>query len=142
MHPIVKAVASLAVSAVLALGVTSVIAPEAHASTRGCPYDSFCIYPENAYWNNNHPSFVFYPIWPHPFPVAMTPHVVYDIHGQYGTHKVYNNSYCFKVQLMSGHGGGGRTLLIVNGGRSYDTNLTPVNSVVIWEAVGLCTFGP
>jgi hypothetical protein len=102
---------------------------------RGCPWDAFCIYPQKAGWNNDHPSYVFY-MWYPPHQWG-TPHVWYNLHGQYGIHKVYNNTGCATVSMNKGYNGAGSSAgPYVFEGKSYDWDLTPYNSVTLWDDHG------
>jgi hypothetical protein len=90
--------------------------------------------PRNAYWNNNHPSYIMRPDWG-----RYDDHQWWNLKGQVGIHKVFNNATpgggVFQyVTLNSGYNGagpgrGGRTIAA---GKSYDLDLGPVNSVTIW----------
>ncbi|WP_043265322.1 hypothetical protein [Streptomyces sp. CT34] len=115
-------VARVATALVFAVGgLTTVAATGAQAATpqQGCPDGAVCIYPQNAGWNNGHPSDVYYSFGPH------------NISNQTGIHRIYNN--------QTGNAGM-RTCTGANGqgceGRlpanNYiDKDMTPINSIVL-----------
>jgi hypothetical protein len=133
----IKTLTTLTVSALAALTMAIALAPAAEArEQRGCPTNAFCIYPQNAYWNNNHPSFIMRPDYG-----RFDDHEWWNLSNQFGIHKVFNNAtpgggFWQYVTLNSGYNGGGPGLggRGIAAGKSYDLNLTPVNSVTVWWA--------
>jgi hypothetical protein len=131
----IKAATVLTLSALAALTITLALAPAAEAQEqRGCPSESFCIYPQNAYWNNNHPSYIMRPDYG-----TYDDHQNWNLSHQVGIHKVFNNATpgggtWQYVALNSGDNGAGPGLggHGIAAGKSYDLELTPVNSITIW----------
>lgn len=118
--------------------------PAAHAAdsaVHGCPSGAVCIYPENAGWNNDHPSVE---LWSG----------IHNLSNEYGSHIVLNNQYAtdnagyWSAVFCYGYAGpnprcSGTSLApyyvqpwsysSVSGG-SYGTfNLTPINSISLYE---------
>lgn len=111
-------VALPAVAVAAAVGVT---APAEAASSHGCPSGYVCIYPQNAGWNNNKPEQPLY-----------YRYGWYNLHGQLGTHRVFDNQTGgASVFLCYGYGGTGGYATQIPAPRVQDLNLTPINSIVL-----------
>jgi hypothetical protein len=130
----IKGFTWLAISAFVALTMTLAVTPQAGATVqRGCPTNAFCIYAQNAYWDGNRPSYIMSPDLG-----TYYDHQWWNLKNQVGTHKVFTNTdsrYAFsltKVTLNRGYNGGGPVLGVVEAGKSYDLDLTEVNSVTVW----------
>jgi hypothetical protein len=126
-------ISSVAVALVLCAAAVS--APAAQATVHGCPSYSVCIYPEDAGWNHDHPSL---PPFAAAFPGSLD-HVWYNLSGQFGTHKIFNNAYCMRVVLNTGYNGGGEHRFPLEYGHSADRDLTKINSITLWAlSTGAC----
>jgi hypothetical protein len=128
MRKLIKTMTWLSLVAVLGLAALLTSAPAAQASgvsQRGCPAEAFCIYPENAYWNNNHPSNIY------TGRPDLDKHYWVNLHNQVGVHKVFNNMSCAYVSLNLGYNGASPKLYVFRG-ESYDWKLTPYNSITVW----------
>ncbi|MFE0471346.1 hypothetical protein ACFW2V_06955 [Streptomyces sp. NPDC058947] len=111
------AAAASAAAALLMLGAVETQAATA-ASSYGCPDGAFCIYPQNAGFNNNVPSHVYW---------SQGVHRLYD---QYGTHMIYNNQTDgWKVDICGNSNG--TNCWTINQGYANEIDLGPVNSVVL-----------
>ena len=112
----------------MTFGLAAVLTPAtAQASgivQRGCPAEAFCMYPRNAYWNNNHPSHI-YSKRP-----DLDKHYVVNMRNLIGTHKVFNNMSCAYVSLNLGYNGAQPTKYIRQG-QSFDLDLTRYNSFTV-----------
>jgi hypothetical protein len=129
MRLFVKAAAGLVTAAIM-LGAPILSTAEAGTTARhGCAAYHFCIYPQNAGWNHDHPSPGL--SFDGAFPGGLD-HYWRNLSGQIGTHKVFNNGYCIKVVLNEGYNGGGAHRPPILDGRSYDWDLTPINSITVW----------
>jgi hypothetical protein len=123
----------LTLSGLATLTVALALVPTADATTqRGCPTDAFCIYAQNAYWNNDHPSYIM-----RPFNLGFSDHQWWNLKNQVGIHKVFNNAtpnggIWVNVWLNRGYNGAGPVLRDIAPGKSYDLDLTKVNSVTLW----------
>jgi hypothetical protein len=127
MRLFVKAAAGLVTAAIM-LGAPVLSTAEAGTTARhGCPAYHFCIYPQNAGWNEDRPSASYDGAFP-----GGSDHYWRNLSGQYGIHKVFNNGYCIKVWLNTGYNGGGSHPLTILEGRSYDYKLTRINSITVW----------
>lgn len=89
------------------------------ATVHGCPSGYVCIYPQNAGWNNDHPSNTYYN------------YGCYKLYNQYGTHRVLNNQtgYAPTDGYTSSNCSTGFSYYIASGGAWADVDLTPVNSI-------------
>lgn len=100
---------------------TSASAAPTAGEQEGCPSGDVCIYPQNAGWNGGHPeSGGFY-----------YSYRSYNLSGQFGTHRVYNNQYGGAVaRTCTGYNGQGcQGNLYQN--TYIDKDLTPINSIVL-----------
>lgn len=121
--------------ATTAVALTSALAvvPTADAKVQqGCPTDAFCIYAQNAYWNEGRPSYIM-----RPFNSGFYDHQSWNLKNQVGIHKVFNNAtpgggIWVNVWLNRGYNGAGPVLRDIGPGHSYDLDLTKVNSVTLW----------
>ena len=57
----------------------STVSPPPTGTYQGCPSGAVCIYPQDAGWNNGHPSDSYYSYGPH------------NLVNQFGTHRIFNN---------------------------------------------------
>lgn len=91
------------------------------STDHGCPSGDVCIYPEGAGWNGDHPeSSGFYYNYGY-----------YNLSGQYGTHRVFNNQYGgATMRLCTNYGGTGCGSALA-AGKYEDANLTPINSITL-----------
>jgi hypothetical protein len=127
-----------AAAALLIGALVGFAAPAQAATVHGCPHGAVCIYPQNAGWNNDHPS------------VTMYSYGAHNLSNQIGNHYVLNNQYDdggFPVIAVLCYGYNGTNcddnLTIYQWDRSTargvswnNYNLTPINSVI------LSVFGP
>lgn len=89
-----------------------------NGTIHGCPVGWACIYPENAGWNGDHPSLMYYY------------YGVYQLSNQFGDHYLYNNQTGGAwFYLCSDWNGNSCPIYVPNGGPGYHANLTPINSV-------------
>ncbi|MFC8914963.1 hypothetical protein E2C00_17055 [Streptomyces sp. WAC05374] len=89
------------------------------ASSYGCPSGAFCIYPQNAGWNNGVPSNVYWSRGVHP------------LYNQYGTHTVFNNQTDgWKVEFCYNANGTDCPWLI-GPGWAGDIDLEEMNSIIL-----------
>ena len=107
------------VAALLSLVATASASPGLRPNDHGCPRGYVCIYPRDAGWNNNHPSYRFYY------------YGVHNLHNQFGTHRVFNNQYdqasanlCPRYNTCFLEG-----MAWIRASEWGDYNLTPVNSI-------------
>ncbi len=124
------------VAATVGLGVQT--PANATTTVHGCPSGAFCIYPQNAGWNNNKPSYEFFSYGAH------------NLSNQVGHHYVLNNQYNdpqgnpVTADLFTGYNGTGvdsatyyqYSRSTAEGVSWGNPDLTPINSVV------LSVFGP
>ncbi|WP_406738114.1 hypothetical protein OG365_17170 [Streptomyces sp. NBC_00853] len=111
--------ATVAATAVLALGTGVLAASPAHAagSWHGCPSGAVCIYPQDAGWNNDRPSQVYW-------------EGVYRLYGQEGTHFVVNNQTGGWVdRLCYDSYGSNCDAYVQPPGTTWQLNLSPMNSI-------------
>ncbi|MEU2062450.1 hypothetical protein [Streptomyces sp. NPDC013455] len=112
-----------AATTAMAIGALALTGTPAQASTtagtvHGCPSGAFCIYPQNAGWNNDRPSYVYWS-------------GVYNLDNQIGNHTVFNNQTDgWVVDLCIGSDGNDCRWYMIEG--AYSTlDLTSINSVVL-----------
>lgn len=129
-----KLLYAAAATLVTGVGIAATTAPaNAAGAVHGCPYGAVCIYPQNAGWNNNHPS------------VEYWSYGVHNLSNQVGKHVVLNNQYPDGtgwpvVALFTGYNATGKATEEYAPyneqpfqGESWATvDLTPINSISMW----------
>ncbi|MFE0193061.1 hypothetical protein [Streptomyces sp. NPDC059008] len=121
MRRIMKTAAALtfAVGALATVGAAGAQAAPAAAS-HGCPSGAVCVYPQNAGWNGDRPSHVYYSYGAH------------NLSGQVGRHYVFNNQTGgAKARTCTGYNGTGDCQGFMDPGYYVDKDLTPINSIVL-----------
>ncbi|MDJ0385170.1 hypothetical protein [Streptomyces sp. G-G2] len=118
-----KKIVFLAASGALALGLAASVAPTATASVtdswHGCPSGAVCIYPQDAGWNNDHPSNVYYSYGAH------------NLSNQNGNHYVSNNQTGgASMRTCTGYDGQGCQGYLL-AGTYMIKDLTPINSITL-----------
>ena len=111
-------------------GFAHVQPAQAATTVHGCPVGYACIYPENAGWNNDHPSLMYYH------------YGAYNLHNQFGTHNVFNNQIGWIFQFCWGsnatncvqHEPGDAYFTAVIAGQGGQLDLTPYNSVYLADS--------
>ncbi|MFF5970063.1 hypothetical protein ACFY7C_00905 [Streptomyces sp. NPDC012769] len=118
-HQLMRRATALLASAVAVVAFSAMEAQATVAETsHGCPSGAFCIYPENAGWNDDRPSHIF---WSGP----------YNLHNQVGKHIVFNNQTDgWVVDLCVGYNGTDCRWYMLDGAVS-NLDLTMINSVVL-----------
>ncbi|MGW0117859.1 hypothetical protein [Streptomyces sp. NPDC003327] len=119
-HQLVRRVTALLASAaaVVAFGAVQAQAAPTAGASHGCPSGAFCIYPQNAGWNNDRPSHIY---WSGP----------YNLYDQIGMHIVFNNQTDgWVVDLCIGKNGTDCRWYMLEGAVS-NLDLTTINSVVL-----------
>ncbi|MFI9029560.1 hypothetical protein [Streptomyces sp. NPDC053560] len=121
MRKIVKAAAlTFAVGALATVGMSTANAAPAAGSLRGCPSGAVCVYPQNAGWNNDRPSLVFYSYGAH------------NLSNQVGQHYVLNNQTGgATARTCTGYNGTGDCQGFIQPGYYVDKDLTPINSILL-----------
>jgi hypothetical protein len=115
-----KKLAAICFAAVALLFASVAAAPGAQAvgTIHGCNFGYFCIYPQNAGWNGDHPSLQFYSYGAH------------NLTNQLGNHVVFNNqSGTANGYLCLGYAGTGGWTFGYPQHSSNTVNLTPINSI-------------
>ena len=113
-------IARLAATVTAALGLVAIVpaAPALAAGTvHGCPSGYACIYPQNAGWNGDRPSLKYYR------------YGSYQLSNQFGNHYVLNNQTGGAPFWACTDWNGNTCPWYVEAGRSYQVDLTPINSV-------------
>ncbi|MFJ9415137.1 MULTISPECIES: hypothetical protein [unclassified Streptomyces] len=121
MRKIAKAAAALAFAAgALTATATSANAAQAAGTVHGCPSGAFCIYPQNAGWNNDRPSNTYYSYGAH------------NLSNQVGNHMIFNNQTGGAwVRTCTGYNGSGDCQGWMAAGQYFVKDLTPINSVLL-----------
>ncbi|MFG2138891.1 hypothetical protein [Streptomyces sp. NPDC048650] len=122
MRKITRAAAALAlaIGATTMATATSANAAQAAGTVHGCPSGAFCIYPQNAGWNNDRPSNTYYSYGAH------------NLSGQVGNHMIFNNQTGGAwVRTCTGYNGTGDCQGWMAAGQSFTKDLTPINSVLL-----------
>ncbi|MFI1415891.1 hypothetical protein ACH4Y0_39135 [Streptomyces sp. NPDC020707] len=120
-----RRIARAAAAVSLALGVlTTVGSTAANAaaagSYHGCQDGYVCIYPQDAGWNNDQPSHVYYN------------YGTYNLSGMYGVHRILNNQTGgATMSTCTGYNGTGCEGNLPGGGWSIDKDMTPINSITL-----------
>ncbi|TDE89593.1 hypothetical protein EXU48_20300 [Occultella glacieicola] len=112
----------------LALTAVGTATPAAQASSNdppggaytGCPRGAVCVYPD-ADWNGGNPSYIFFSYGAH------------RIYNQYGEHRIFNNQTggAGATLCATSHGTSCRIGVLAGGYRDLD--LTPINSIRLFE---------
>ena len=126
---LLKSAAAVAIAGGATFAGAGALAPGAHASDvrpasvqaasslHGCPSGAVCIYPQDAGYNGDRPSDVYWSYGPH------------KLYNQYGTHMVVNNQYGGALAtLCTGSDGTGCIDWLPAGG-AVPAYLTPYNSI-------------
>ncbi|MBO0791577.1 MAG: hypothetical protein J2P36_11595 [Ktedonobacteraceae bacterium] len=115
---IMGAVLCTVITAVFGFGIFQVThATHAAGTVHGCPLGYACIYPQDAGWNNDHPSKEFYYFG------------TYQLSNQYGTHYVFNNQVGGASFWLCTDWHGNTCMQFVPIGEGRAVDLTPINSV-------------
>ncbi|MET9296616.1 hypothetical protein [Streptomyces sp. NPDC003077] len=120
MRTMKKAAAlTFAVGALATTGMLNAGAAQAAGSWHGCPSGAVCVYPQNAGWNGDRPSLVFYSYGAH------------NLSNQYGQHYVANNQTGgATARTCTGYNGTGCEGYLYPG-TFIDKDMTPINSIVL-----------
>ncbi|KUL38692.1 hypothetical protein ADL22_17455 [Streptomyces sp. NRRL F-4489] len=111
-------VAGTAAVAVLTVG-TADAAPA--GTSDGCPYGAVCVYPQGQNPATT-PNLIFWTYGAH------------NLSGQYGFHWILNNQYGgARAKLCSGYNGTGTCHHDMDPQDGWWTDLTPVNSIVLYK---------
>jgi hypothetical protein len=90
------------------------------ATVHGCPLEYVCLYPQNAGWNGDRPSFQWAAYGAH------------NLSNQFGTHYILNNQTgSATFALCTGYNGGGTCSGPWFPGEAVSANFTPINSVYL-----------
>ncbi|MFF1409605.1 hypothetical protein ACFVX6_07385 [Streptomyces sp. NPDC058289] len=113
--------AAVAATGMLALGTGVLAAAPAQAADgdrwHGCPWEAVCIYPQDAGWNNDRPSAVYWD-------------GVYQLYNQEGWHFVVNNqSDKWVDRLCYDSWGNNCDSYVQPAGTTWMVNLSPMNSI-------------
>ncbi|MFF8278350.1 hypothetical protein ACF05T_19935 [Streptomyces lateritius] len=109
---------AVAITAAITLGTSQAQATTAAGTVHGCPSGAFCIYPENAEWNNDVPSHIYW-------------EGMYNLVDQYGHHYLLNNQTDgWVVDICRKYNGVDCPWYMVQGA-SWSLDLTEINSVVL-----------
>ncbi|BCB88121.1 hypothetical protein [Phytohabitans suffuscus] len=127
---------ALVVSVVMAGSFTAAVPAQAASPLNGCPVGYFCIYPQDAGYNNNQPSHMFYYYgW-------------YNLSNMYGNHAVVNNQFGEQgaealVDLCDRYNGRWQSFreIIPQGQGWYSVNFTPINSIKLYLWGGSAGYG-
>ena len=85
----------------------------------GCPSGAVCIYPQNAGWNNGHPSDMFWSYGAH------------NLSNMSGVHRLYNNQTGgATTRTCTGYNGSGCEGYLP-AGWYIDKDFTPINSITL-----------
>ena len=92
---------------------------EQASTIQGCPDGYVCIYPENAGWNNGHPSdFYFF-------------YGIYNLSNKFNNHIIYNHQTGAARVSLCNQFNGGDCWFSAAPGTAWLVNFTPVNSIVL-----------
>ncbi|MCM2424960.1 hypothetical protein [Streptomyces sp. RKAG337] len=114
----VAATTLLAGLVTVGMGATS--AQASGSTVHGCASGNVCIYPQDAGWNNDQPSYQFASRGAH------------NLSGQEGYHYVFNNqTEGWTAHLMTGYNGTGTNALTISQDWAANWNLSPINSITL-----------
>lgn len=106
-----------AYAATMSTTTTHAVAHPAAGTVHGCPEGYACIYPQDAGWNGDHPSQMWYY------------YGTYQLSNQFGNHYIYNNQTGGAPFWLCTDWNGNTCPLYVAAGTSAQTDFTPINSV-------------
>ena len=93
------------------------VAMQKARTVHGCPSGYACIYPQDAGWNGDHPSLMWYH------------YGTYQLSNQYGNHYIYNNQTGGAPFWLCTDWHGYTCPWYVAAGNAAQTDFTPINSV-------------
>jgi hypothetical protein len=114
---IASAITVMAATAAVMVGTTATAAQA--ATVHGCRAGWVCLYPEDAGWNGDSPSYEWYE------------YGTYALSNQFGNHVIFSNQTGDAVVSPCLDYGGTNCLDFVLAGDSITIDFTPINSVVL-----------
>jgi len=97
----------------------STASPPPTGTYQGCPSGAVCVYPQDAGWNNGHPSDSYYSYGAH------------NLVNQFGTHRIFNNQTGGANMRNCTRTGGTGCPGHLAAGRYMDQDLAPINSITL-----------